>query len=354
MHRTIRGFDGIRALAVIAVVLTHLGVYVALTDAQLLPRALLPMVQGFLITTLLINERTASGSISLRNFILRRTLRIFPLYILFLVIATLLHVFGRNVTTWDSLFYAYIYSYNFVPREFYTGFMGHTWSLAVEEHFYLVWPTVFLLLFGKRRPALVALVLSFIVTAPFVQLLLIKAGLSARYFVDRWSFVAGSSIAMGCLLALLIDSGGGTLRRRLGHPASLAIAALLYANSFYLSSDSWFVQNIGVNYLRTLGIALAIAWINFNQTSRLVALLELPPLKYIGRISYGVYMYQGLFLDTGPARDPSQSWPPDPTIGFLLVLIAAPLSYRYFEKPFLRLKSRYAAAQARATPAAAE
>ncbi len=367
MHRTIRGFDGIRALAVIAVVLTHLGVYVALSDAQLLPRALLPMIHGgtgvqaffvlsgFLITTLLINEHRASGTISIRNFILRRTLRIFPLYILFLVIATLLHVFGRNVTSWDSLFYAYLYSYNFVPRDLYTGFMGHTWSLAVEEHFYLVWPTVFLLLFGRRRPALVALVVTFIASAPFVQLLLIKAGLSERYFVDRWSFVAGAAIAVGCLLALAIGSerSAGPLRRVAGHPAGLAIGALLYANSLYLTSDSWFVHNIGANYLRTVGIALAIAWIYFNPASRLVALLELPPLKYIGLISYGIYMYQGLFLDTGPARDPGQSWPPDPATGFLLLVVAAPLSYHYFEKPFLRLKHRYSAAKAPAPIAAA-
>jgi len=367
MHRTIRGFDGLRALAVVAVVLTHLGVYGALTKAQWLPSSLLPMIHGgtgvqaffvlsgFLITTLLINEHRTSGTISIRNFIVRRTLRIFPLYVLFLVIVTLLHAFGSNITSWDSLFYAYIYSYNFVPRELYTSIIGHTWSLAVEEHFYLVWPTLFLLLFGKRKPALVALVLTFIVTAPFVQLLLVRMGLSEHYFVERWSFITGSSIAIGCLMALLIKSRHRSpLQRLLSHPTSLALGALLYANSLYLGSDSWFIQHIGSNYLRTLGIALAIGWIYFNQASRLVTLLELPPLKYIGLISYGIYMYQGLFLDTGPERAPGQSWPPDPATGLLLLVVVAPLSYHYFEKPFLRLKSRYANAKATAAALATE
>jgi hypothetical protein len=80
----------------------------------------------------------------------------------------------------------------------------------------------------------------------------------------------------------------------------------------------------------------------FALTGRLVKLLEVRPLKYIGVISYGIYMYQGLFLSTGPNRNPEQTWPPSQEIGFVLLLLSAPLSYHYFEKPFLRLKDRYA------------
>lgn len=360
MNRTIKGFDGIRGLAVIAVVLTHLGVYTTLSDLNLLPKAFIPMINGgagvqaffvlsgFLITTLLINEFNANGTISIRNFIFRRTYRIFPLYIFFLIVVTLLHVFGQNVTTWKSLSYAYLYAYNFIPKWLYTNVLGHTWSLAVEEHFYIVWPTVFLLLFGKHRRALLGLTLTFIVSAPIVNLLLIKAGLATDYFVERWSFIAGSSIAIGCLAAILIGSEQTARQaRRLAEPAtSLVIGALLYANSFYLTSDSWLVQNAVSSYLRTIGIAIGISWLYFNQVSRLVNLLELRPLKYIGVISYGIYMYQGLFLSTGPYRSVSQTWPPSQEIGLVLLLLSAPLSYHYFEKPFLRLKERYSASKA--------
>lgn len=362
MHRTIKGFDGIRGLAVIAVVLTHLGVFGALLELKLLPPALLPMLHGgtgvqaffvlsgFLITTLLINEFNHTGSISIRHFILRRTLRIFPLYILFLIVVSLLHLAVPNLTSWDSLFYAYIYSYNFIPTDIYTSLIGHTWSLAVEEHFYLVWPTVFLLLFGQYRLALLGLLLAFIVSAPLLQLYLVRTGLVAGYFVERWSFIAGYAIAIGCLSALLIGSPrtARTARRLAEHPASLGLATLLYANSLYLSGDSWFLHNIGANFLRTMGIALGLAWLYFNQGSRLVRWLEFPPLKYIGLISYGIYMYQGLFLDTGPDRIAGQLWPPPPEIGFALLVLIAPLSDQYFEKPFLRLKSRYSPSKAEA------
>jgi len=354
VHRNIKGFDGIRALAVISVVLTHLGIFDVLTESHILSPVLIPMIHGgtgvqaffvlsgFLITTLLTSEFKATGTISIKNFFLRRVLRIFPLYILFLVFATLLHTIAPNVTSWESLTFAYLYCYNFVPKEFYTSFMGHTWSLAVEEHFYLVWPMVFMFLFAKHRLYLVGLVLTFILGAPIIHVLLLKTGFSTQYFVERWSFIAGFGIALGCFAALLIE--GKQLPNRIRiiaeHPATLAISATLYANSIFISSDSWFIQNIVTSFLRTIGITFAIVWIYFNQTSLLTKLLELRFLKYIGLISYGIYMYQGLFLATGPAREPGAIWPPPPEIGFLLLIFVAPLSYHFFERPFLRLKDR--------------
>lgn len=354
MHRNIKGFDGIRALAVISVVLTHLGFFDLLTEKHIVSTAMIPMIHGgtgvqaffvlsgFLITTLLINEFKATGTISIRNFILRRVLRIFPLYILFLLVATLLHLLAPNVTSWESLTYAYLYCYNFIPYEFYSSFMGHTWSLAVEEHFYLVWPSVFLLLFNKHRIALLGLVVFFILSAPIVHLLLIKSDFSTHYFVERWSFIAGYGIAMGCCAAILIigREPNSQLRILAQHPATLAISAALFSNSLFISSDSWFIENIGTSFVRTTGITLAILWIYLNQENLVVKLLELRFFKYIGLISYGIYMYQGLFLATGPVRAPGASWPPQPEIGFLLLLIAAPLSYHFFERPFLRLKDR--------------
>lgn len=355
VHRTIKGFDGIRALAVIAVVLTHLGVFSYFVERQWLPEAFVPLIHGgtgvqvffvlsgFLITSLLVEEFQRTGRVSVRNFIIRRTLRIFPLYVLFMVLATLLHVFGNNVTTWRSLFYVYAYSYNFVPVEAYTTFMGHTWSLAVEEHFYLVWPTLFLLLFGRARPVLVGLLVLFIASVPLLHVALVKSGLFAGYFVSRWSFIAGSSIAVGCLAALLLTGArtAARMRRVAGAPAGFLLGAFLYANTLYLSSDSWFVTHVLMSYLRTFGIALLITWLYINQSSSLARFLELRPLKYIGLISYGIYIFQGLFLDTGPERDAAQSWPPSPEVGLMLLIVIAPLSYHYFERPFLRLKSRY-------------
>lgn len=355
MRKEIKGLDGVRALAVISVVLTHINFFGALSEKGYFPAQAIPLVSGgtgvqaffvlsgFLITRLLIEEFKETSRISIRNFVIRRTLRIFPLYIFFLIVITIFHVSGSNITTWESLTYAYAYVYNFVPSDVYTPILGHTWSLAVEEHFYLVWPALFFFLVKEHRAALVSILVLLIAAAPAVHIILIKLGVGDNYFVERWTFVAGSAIASGCLLAILLDIH--TFAERLRKIASkrffLAIGVLFYANSTYLLVDSWIVANIVHPHLRMIGITFLLAWLYTNQASTVTAVLEIKPLKYVGIISYGVYMYQGLFLSTGPDRAPDSTWPPSPEVGLILLAITAPLSYRFIEKPFLRLKSQF-------------
>lgn len=355
MSQKIKGFDGIRALAVISVVLTHLHLWVKLKEHGYLAESVVPLVSGttgvqaffilsgFLITLLLIREHAAFGRISLKNFIIRRSLRIFPLYILFLLLATIINAVGSHVTTWQSLSYAYFYAYNFVPKEIYTSFLGHTWSLAVEEHFYLVWPLTFLILYSRNRLLILLSLMTFIMGSVAIHVLLVKSGISQHYFVHRWSFVAGYNIAAGCLAALIIESGNNADKYKalFSRPVFFLLGILLYANSVYIDNNSWLYNNVLNAYLRSAGITFMLIWLYLNQQSIHVKILEYPPLKYIGVISYGIYMYQGFFLATGPHRNPESSWPLDQSIGIVLLILAAPLSYHYFEKPFLRLKHRF-------------
>ena len=165
----INGFDGVRGLSAIAVVLSHLHVYQWLEDRGLLSPAITPMLtgttgvqaffilSGYLITHLLIGEIDHTGTVSIKKFYIRRTLRIFPLHVLFLALATVIYALDPRVTTMPSLLYAAGYAYNFVPIGIYTPFLGHTWSLAVEEHFYLLWPFLFLTLFVRHRKLLMCM-----------------------------------------------------------------------------------------------------------------------------------------------------------------------------------------------------
>jgi peptidoglycan/LPS O-acetylase OafA/YrhL len=354
MNKKIKGFDGVRGLAVISVVLTHTGFWTYLVDRNYLDEALLPLLygatavqvffilSGFLITLLLINEYEKTGTVSIKKFIIRRTLRIFPLYILFLIIATLLHVFGRNVTSWSSLFYAYLYIYNFVPTKIYTFFLGHTWSLAVEEHFYIIWPIVYFI-FRKMTKILVFLIIISILASIVVYYQLYLTELSNKYFINRWSFIAGYDIALGCMGAIIMRSSSYMIYLNILFKKNIIFifGMLVYISSVFLYGNYWFVDKVLSGYVRSIGILIMIIWLFSNQDGFIVKVLEFSPLKYIGLISYGIYMYQGLFLATGPYRDPSQSWPLDPSIGIILVVISAPLSYQYFEKPFLRLKHFY-------------
>ena len=110
------------------------------------------------------------------------------------------------------------------------------------------------------------------------------------------------------------------------------------------------LQIIPFNWIGLLliltGIGLMVAWIYLNPASALTRALEFRPLAYLGVISYGVYMYQGILLATGPHRSPGSDWPPEPLVGFVLLCIIAPLSFHYLERPLLRIKARYSATEA--------
>jgi peptidoglycan/LPS O-acetylase OafA/YrhL len=355
-HQRIAGFDGIRALAVAFVVLQHLGVWQLADQAGFIRDKLAPLLSGgtgvqaffilsgFLITLLLIKERQTTGTVSIVNFMVRRSLRILPLYLLFCVLATLAFLVLNNNVPSRSLAYAFLYAYNFVPTKDYVALLGHTWSLAVEEHFYLVWPLVFAAGFARGRKPLIAALALFVIFSLALHFVLSRHPVSHDYFISRWSFIAGSSIAVGCIGALLVTGFAyqNSTTRIFAKPLALLSGLVLFANSLYIDIDSWFIQNVALGYIRSAGLLLIVLWIYENQNSALVKVLEIRMLRYLGTISYGIYMWQGFFLSTGPKRLPNELWPPNQYIGFAMLVVIAPLSYRYFEQPFLSLKKRYA------------
>jgi len=351
--RRIAGLDGLRALAVISVVLTHYGVFVGLEQSAVLPlvhgltgvRAFF-VLSGFLITRLLLQEYERNGRISYRNFIARRALRIFPLYFLFLVLASLLFILGYWKTNPGGLVYAWLYVYNFVPPSLYDPVLAHTWSLAVEEHFYLLWPLALILLVGRDRVLVGFVVLAAL--ASFLSFVVLTHGLGVKgFFLERWTVVAAFSLLVGCLAAKLEDLGAHAPLAGLSSTAILSAAAILFVAPALVHMVPALADRVLPPYTaaaaQSLGIALFILWVSAHQDSRVVAALEFAPLRYIGTISYGIYIWQGFFLAVSPYRSPDSAWPPSPALGLLGIAVFAPLSYHFFEKRFLALKERYQA-----------
>ena len=150
------------------------------------------VISGFLITLLLLRERRRNGSISLRAFYVRRCWRILPAYLVFLGALFVLSVFGVVDLTERDWAGALTYTVNFRPGT--SWVMGHLWSLSVEEHFYLLWPVLLLLLGPARACALAAL---YVVTAPVVRLLIWRLGCRALD-VDYCTPARMDTIAVGC------------------------------------------------------------------------------------------------------------------------------------------------------------
>lgn len=350
----IKGYDGLRAFSILFVVLTHLGLSDMLPDNEYVQTRVsllfsgLTGVQvffslsGFLITGILLKERTESGTIHLRNFYIRRFIRLLPPLLIFYAAIALLMFFKQIVTTSVGFAMAVTYTYNFIPAKFYTGELGHMWSLAVEEQFYLFWPLV--LLFISQSKKLLIFTVAIIVACIAAIYALPTMGFDKNgvytllgdvFLVNRWFIPAAAPIMIGSAFAIIVHNGSDKLFNSVHKSKFIPlVAAALYACPLYLP-----MVLLPYNALIVAtGVSLFLLWIYYNQQSKVCDVLERQPLSYIGKISYGIYVYQGFFLRTGPGEGLSvQQFPPN----IILTIIIAVISYEFFEKKVLKLKNRF-------------
>jgi len=331
----IKGFDGLRGLAVLLVILAHGEIWGLLgLEQTLVARALTAelgvtvffVLSGFLITALLLEEQKATGTVSLRDFYIRRSLRIFPLYFLAISIMPALMLLGLLDVKNCTLFHAYTYTLNFAPKECTLASYSHFWSLAVEEHFYLAWPLAFLL--GRR----LALAFMWAVLMACIGMWLyghdILKPFQDSYYVSRWTIPAAAPIAMGCIAAYYRNSPWlHTLYRRAGW--------LVLAVSVCVMLAPW--RNLHTNGAAMLGLVL---FVYLTQDGIVTRALEWRPLAWIGTVSYGLYVWQGVLGGNGPYRE-SPVFPPPLYEGLGWALVATVASYYLFEKPIMRLKHRF-------------
>ena len=232
--------------------------------------------------------------------------------------------------------YALSYTINFAPKDCSFSSTSHFWSLAVEEHFYIFWPLLFA--FGKRTAILAACALA-IACVYFGTNLYPSTG---SYYFNRWTFPAMLPILAGCLLAFCCDCR--PIKQMFTNPDTskvllLAILAGLATPAFTKGEVLWL-----------LSVVLLILYIYHNQQSTVVRILEFKPLAILGVISYGLYVWQGIFTGNGPYRT-GHAFPPPLEIGVWMTFIAAPVSYVFFERPIIQFKKRYSWRNKIATPA---
>ncbi len=314
------------------------------------------VISGFLITTLLLREKAANGSISLRKFYLRRTLRIFPAYYLtlglFLLMCMSIPELQRDglATYIHNLPSFLTYTSNWFVNPW--GLGGHAgrvifvpaWSLATEEQFYLFWPWI--VAFSKsRRTPIIVMTLLIIVNE------VIRWRLGYWFFLEGYSFpiVALNSISpaicMGCLLAFAFDEPRSfrVAWRVFGQKwsAPLFVGLMLLACS--IPNDNH-LHVFRMLYI-TFSMACALAACTIRQDHLLQPLLANRPIRYIGSISYGMYLYHAFglhFVDRYLAF--TKSWP---ILEFIAAagttVILASISFWTYERIFLKLKERFTA-----------
>lgn len=338
----IKGFDGLRAYSIILVILSHLGLYGYLPENKFAKERIWLLINGetgvlvffnlsgFLITLILLNEKLKKGRINFKHFFIKRFLRLLPPFILLLISLIILSQLKILDIPSEAFVLSFFYLYNFAPEHLYFGEIGHTWSLAVEEQFYLLWPFIIKYL-NKIK---VIFIIIGIVIASLTFLYLIKLGYLSTYRrPDRWFIPACSSILLGALISISIFTNHTKTVDFLKKRKALYIGITLYLFPLYSLKYILFSSPLFMGF----GISLIMGWIYLNQNTSFTRFLNLKILVYIGKISYGLYVYQGIFLRTGPGSNLYFQQFPQNLIFTVIITI---LSFEFLEKPILKLKSK--------------
>lgn len=348
----IRSLDGLRALSIALVIFGHLGgtggfplASAGAFSATLGVRVFF-VISGYLITRLLLDEHEGSGSIRVSTFYFKRIFRIFVPYYAFLAIVVGAARFGWVQLAPGDLGYALAYaSDHHLHAEWAHGqwTLGHTWSLAVEEQFYLLWP-VLLVMLGARRALFVAAAM--LVLAPMGRLFVWYLHPEASFTIGKTAATVVDTIASGCLLAGFHEFLGRSerYRRFLHSPWFIVVPAAVVA-SMALEERPRLAFTIGAVILN-VGIALCVDRCIRLPRSAATKLLGAAPLVAVGRASYSIYLWQQPFLNRYASGLPSTF--PHNLVALSLVAAAA---YFFIEKPSLIARSSLQALWTRAVGA---
>ena len=357
------GLDGVRALAVIGVLLYH-------ADLSWIPGGFLGVdvffvLSGFLITSLILEEFDRSGRVDFRKFYLGRARRLLPALILVLVVvslaAALVYQDAARQLASDvvaSIFYVNNWWY-IAADQSYFEFIGrppllkHLWSLAVEEQFYLVWPAIAFLAmrrFARKGVFAVAATLAILSTIWMLQLA-VSNGFPDFADPSR-AYFGTDSHSMGLLIGAAMATfwRPGRMRRALPTGASVIITAVGIAA---LLAVIWFFVFVGefTPWLYRggfLGLALIVATLIAAASHPGVGLgkaMGTQPWRYIGQRSYGLYLWHWpVFMATRPGLDLPLDGVPLLILRLGLTVGIAELSFRFVEMPIRRrVIQRYAA-----------
>ncbi|MFO0807411.1 MAG: acyltransferase [Gemmataceae bacterium] len=339
--------DGLRTLAVGLVVVQHSFTALDAWPLGFLGVRLFFVISGFLITAGLLATRgeiddglgtTVDG---IRNFYLRRSLRIFPIYYLLLIAVA---VFGnadvRSRLVW---LFTYLTNYDIVLRGNYDAPINHLWSLAVEEQFYLVWP--WLILFVRRGGLGWVCGMAAFVGVVFRSVVVANGGSDVAATFPTPACLDG--FAMGAWFAILRDRPPGDFSSPAHRMFVVGLAAVAgWLAIRYLAPKPLQEWHLVVGDSATavvFGGSVALAAL--GRTGPAARLLSWPPTRYIGKVSYGIYLYHPFCLrplhrfadvEGGIALRAI-----DGLAGMALSVLAAVVSWHLIERPINRWKDRF-------------
>ena len=341
------GLDGLRFFSITAVVWHHSvhdSGWFKLGEYGFLGVDLFFVISGFLIVSLLLRECDKTGGISLKNFYIRRALRIFPVYYGFIFGLTFVYLFFDTESQFGQRFLADLPVYLLYVANFFPVGFRFVWSLASEEQFYLIWPFLEKY-FAKSILWLLALFIFLNQVLNFFRVPIFEA-LGMPEFIDLSVMqTTFTPILLGVLLAHLLHKGIGFsfLAKFITHKFSaIGWLVALVILCLFLPEDISGLPRLVVQLMMFMLVGSVV----INEQNSLSGLLTIKPLARIGAISYGIYIFHIhciAFTERALAKGGVDNRVIVFILSFMAVIVVAEMSYRFFEKPFLKLKGRFSA-----------
>jgi len=344
----IKSLDTLRGFAAIFVLLFH-GSYGFFAGGWV-GVDLFFVLSGYLITTLIYDEYLNFSTVSLSKFYIRRAFRLFPPLIMCVIIANLLWPFSnlqnsdRSLATFASLFYFI----NLIPGNL-PGNMAHLWSLAVEEHFYIIWPvfTLFVLFKTSLRNKIIILI-SLISVIEVFRIIAYNYTIhlfNTNYIINpaRFSFCRMDEILIGALMSFGLLQSSIKKIKLSSLQASILLGIMLclfLLILFKVDAASHYWNNGG--FILTNLICAFTVWLAIKVPDHY--LFSSKVMNWFGKRSYGIYVYHfPIFLFMERFRHPHG------IVNLLLITILrfaisigiAAVLYKYVEQPILKLKKKY-------------
>jgi len=350
------GLNGIRAIAAIAVIISHIGLNL---DLYQIPKAggyalasfgvtMFFALSGFLITYLLLSEKAKTDTISIRKFYFRRILRIWPLYYFYLLVVLIFVGYNINSYSWMYFFLLPNVPFALEASAVFAAtlpYLAHYWSVGVEEQFYAFWPWVI----RKSKNVFVVLIV-FAVSFFLFKLFLTFIG-APKFFITFFHYTRFGCLAMGGIAAYLLFNRNEILLKITKHKFAEIIA---WGIVVLIAIDKFHLFSIIDHEIVT--IATLIIIINQVYNSKKLISLENKIFDYLGKISYGLYIYNPLiiYLVSIPLRkiirgDTLLNVVLIYTITIVMVIMVSHLSYFYFEKLFLKFKDQFAVVKSKSS-----
>lgn len=340
--------DGLRGVAIIIVMASHADV--PFLKGGFVGVDIFFVLSGFLISALLVQEFDRLQSINLKHFYMRRVLRLAPALISMLLIFCLAslvflteeHAYKNYIDSIISLFYLsnWARAFSIHPPDF----LRHTWSLSIEEQFYIIWPVVLLVLLrssmNRYHVAVAAVTIALLSWCWRISLSALDA--TAERLFDGLDTRA-DGLMLGCALGIVISSGliedkaKAVLSKSLVVIAPLAAVALLGFVAFSRWDDPGMFY-LGYIIVETLTVVVILD-VLLNSRSILRKLLAIKWLVWVGTISYGIYLWH--YPIDRAMRALGYHRLAVITIGSLITLIVSAISYYYLERPILKTKKRF-------------